>query len=153
MNPLKEGDKAPAFRVKDQDGNLIQLSDFLGKKVILFFYPKNNTPGCTAEVCNFRDHYEQFQQKGIAVLGVSVANENSHKRFSVKHQLPYPLLVDEEKEVVQAYQVWAEKKTFGKTYMGILRKTFIIDEQGIILNIIEKVNTKQASEQIMEILN
>lgn len=152
MSPLTQGDKAPDFRAKDQNGNTVELNDFRGKKLILFFYPKDNTPGCTAEACNFRDNYEQLLQKGFAVVGVSIDGEKSHQNFSRKHDLPYPLLVDQEKAVVQAYGVWAEKKNFGKTYMGTLRTTFIIDENGIIIHVIDKVKTKLASEQILEIL-
>lgn len=152
MSPLTQGDKAPDFRAKDQNGNTVELNDFRGKKLILFFYPKDNTPGCTAEACNFRDNYEQLLQKGFAVVGVSTDGEKSHQNFSRKHELPYSLLVDQEKTVVQAYRVWAEKKNFGKTYMGTLRTTFIIDENGIIIHVIDKVKTKLASEQILEIL-
>lgn len=149
---LKEGDKAPAFSAKDQDGKTIRLSDFEGKKLILFFYPKDNTPGCTAEACNFRDHYVDLKDKGFEILGVSIDGEKSHQRFISKHELPYSLLVDEDKQLVEAYQVWVEKNTFGKKYMGTARKTFVIDEQGIIQHIIDKVQTKNASEQILEIL-
>lgn len=152
MNKLKEGDKAPAFSAKDQDGKEINLTDFAGKKLILFFYPKDSTPGCTAEACNFRDNYSDLQAKGFEILGVSIDGEKSHQRFISKHELPYSLLVDEEKNIVKAYQVWIEKNTFGKKYMGTARKTFIIDEHGIILHIIDKVKTKNASEQIIEIL-
>lgn len=152
MNKLKEGDKAPAFSAKDQDGKEINLTDFAGKKLILFFYPKDSTPGCTAEACNFRDNYSDLQAKGFEILGVSIDGEKSHQRFISKHELPYSLLVDEEKNIVEAYQVWIEKNTFGKKYMGTARKTFIIDEHGIILHIIDKVKTKNASEQIIEIL-
>ena len=152
MNILKEGDKAPAFSAKDQDGKNINLSDFTGKKVILFFYPKDNTPGCTAEACNLRDNYNDLQAKGFEILGVSIDGEKSHQRFSSKYELPYSLLVDGDKTIVEAYQVWVEKNTFGLKYMGTARKTFIIDEQGIILHIIDKVKTKTASEQILEIL-
>lgn len=149
---LKEGDKAPVFSAKDQDGNTIRLADFSGKKLILFFYPKDNTPGCTAEACNFRDHYVDLKGKGFEILGVSIDGEKSHQRFISKHELPYSLLVDEDKQIVEAYQVWVEKNTFGKKYMGTARKTFVINEQGIILHIIDKVQTKNASEQILEIL-
>lgn len=152
MNMLKEGDKAPAFSAKDQDGKTVQLSDFAGKKLILFFYPKDNTPGCTTEACNLRDHYIDLKAKGFEVLGVSIDGEKSHQRFISKHELPYSLLVDEDKQLVEAYQVWVEKNTFGKKYMGTARKTFIINEHGIILHIIDKVQTKNASEQILEIL-
>jgi peroxiredoxin Q/BCP len=152
MNKLKEGDKAPAFSAKDQDGKMIHLSDFSGKKLILFFYPKDNTPGCTAEACNFRDHYESLTADGFAVVGVSIDNASSHQRFILKHNLPYTLLVDEDKKMVEAYQVWVEKSMFGRKYMGTARKTFIIDENGIIQHIIDKVKTKEATEQIRALL-
>lgn len=152
MEKLKVGDQAPAFSAKDQNGELIKLTDFRGKKIILFFYPKDNTPGCTAEACNFRDHYQSLKNEGFEVIGVSVDGEKSHQRFISKHELPYTLLADEDKKVVEAYQVWIEKSMFGRKYMGTARKTFVIDEKGIIQHIIEKVNTKNATEQIREIL-
>lgn len=152
MNPLKEGDNAPAFSAKDQNGNTIQLSDFSGKKLILFFYPKDNTPGCTAEACNFRDNYSELLDKGYKVVGVSIDGEKSHQRFVEKYDLPYPLLVDEEKQLVEAYQVWVEKNTFGRKYMGTARTTFVIDENGIIQHIIKKVKTKNATEQLLELV-
>ncbi|HLT41174.1 MAG TPA: peroxiredoxin, partial [Sphingobacteriaceae bacterium] len=127
---------------------LVHLSDFSGKKLILFFYPKDNTPGCTTEACNFRDNYESLTAEGFEVVGVSVDGESSHRRFSSKHNLPYTLLVDEDKKMVEDYKVWVEKSMFGKKYMGTARKTFIIDENGIILHIIDKVKTKEASEQV-----
>lgn len=148
MSNLKEGDKAPAFSAKDQKGKLVHLSDFSGKKLILFFYPKDNTPGCTTEACNFRDNYESLTAEGFEVVGVSVDGESSHLRFASKHNLPYTLLVDEDKKMVEDYKVWVEKSMFGKKYMGTARKTFIIDENGIILHIIDKVKTKEASEQV-----
>lgn len=148
MSILKEGDIAPTFSAKDQNGKLVHLSDFSGKKLILFFYPKDNTPGCTAEACNFRDNYESLTAEGFEVVGVSVDGESSHLRFASKHSLPYTLLVDEDKKIVEAYQVWVEKSMFGKKYMGTARKTFIIDESGRIQHIIDKVKTKEASEQV-----
>jgi peroxiredoxin Q/BCP len=153
MNKLKEGDKAPNFSAKDQNGKLISLSDFLGKKLILFFYPKDNTPGCTAEACNFRDNYESLLADGFEVIGVSVDGESSHQRFASKYNLPFALLVDEDRKVVEAYQVWIEKSMFGRKYMGTARKTFIIDENGIIQHIIDKVKTKEASQQVRELIN
>ena len=152
MNILKEKDKAPDFSAKDQNGNMVNLSDFSGKKLILFFYPKDNTPGCTAEACNFRDNYESLSAEGFEVVGVSIDGESSHKRFATKHNLPYTLLVDEDKKIVNDYQVWVEKSMFGKKYMGTARKTFIIDEKGIIQHIIDKVKTKEATEQIRALL-
>ena len=152
-NKLKEGDKAPDFSAKDQNGKEVRLSDFSGKKLILFFYPKDNTPGCTAEACNFRDNYEGLVADGFEVIGVSVDGESSHQRFASKYNLPYVLLVDEDKKIVEAYQVWVEKSMFGRKYMGTARKTFIIDEDGIIKHIIDKVKTKEASQQVRELIN
>lgn len=153
MNKLKEGDKAPNFSAKDQNGKLISLSDFSGKKLILFFYPKDNTPGCTAEACNFRDNYESLVAEGFEVVGVSVDGESSHQRFASKYNLPFTLLVDEDKKIVEAYQVWIEKSMFGRKYMGTARKTFIINEKGIIQHIIDKVKTKEASQQVRELIS
>ncbi len=152
-NKLKEGDKAPDFSAKDQNGKEVRLSDFSGKNLILFFYPKDNTPGCTAEACNFRDNYEGLVADGFEVIGVSVDGESSHQRFASKYNLPYHLLVDEEKKIVEAYQVWVEKSMFGRKYMGTARKTFIIDGDGIIQHIIDKVKTKEASQQVRDIVN
>lgn len=153
MDKLKEGDKAPDFRAQDQNGKEISLSDYKGKKLILFFYPKDNTPGCTAEACNLRDHYQSFLSDGFEILGVSIDGESSHQRFATKHQLPFSLLVDDQKKIVNDYQVWVEKSMFGKKYMGTARKTFIIDENGIIQHIIHKVKSKEASQQIRDLLN
>lgn len=153
MNKLKEGDKAPEFSAKDQNGKTVSLSDFSGKKLILFFYPKDNTPGCTAEACNFRDNYQGLQADGFEVVGVSVDGESSHQRFASKYNLPFTLLVDEDKKIVEAYQVWVEKSMFGRKYMGTARKTFIINEKGIIQHIIDKVKTKEASQQVRELVS
>ena len=153
MNKLKEGDKAPSFNAKDQNGKSVSLSDFSGKKLILFFYPKDNTPGCTAEACNFRDNYQDLLADGFEVVGVSVDGESSHKRFASKYNLPFTLLVDEDKKIVEAYQVWVEKSMFGRKYMGTARKTFIINEKGIIQHIIDKVKTKEASQQVRELVS
>ncbi|MHA4896651.1 thioredoxin-dependent thiol peroxidase [Pedobacter sp. PWIIR3] len=152
MSELKEGQKAPEFNVQDQDGNQISLAQFAGKKVVLYFYPKDDTPGCTAEACDFRDNYQGLLAKGIVVLGVSTDDEKSHKKFITKHQLPFPLLADTDKKIVEAYGVWGEKSMYGKTYMGTNRKTFIIDEEGTILHIISKVDTKNATSQVLELL-
>ncbi len=152
MNNLKEGDKAPTFSAKDQNGKEVNLSDFLGKKLILFFYPKDNTPGCTAEACNFRDNYESLIADGFEVVGVSVDGESSHQRFALKHNLPFTLLVDQDKKIVEAYEVWIEKSMFGRKYMGTARKTFIINENGSIQHIIDKVKTKEASQQVRELV-
>lgn len=149
MAALKVGSKAPAFKEKDQDGNSISLSDFKGKKLIVFFYPKDNTPGCTAEVCSLRDNYALLQKNGFELLGISVDDEKSHQKFITKHSLPFPLLADTDQKVVNAFGVWVEKSMYGRTYMGTARKTFIIDEEGKISNIIEKVNTKDHANQIL----
>ena len=149
MTTLKVGSKAPAFKGKDQDGNNISLSDFKGKKLIVFFYPKDNTPGCTAEACSLRDNYALLQKNGFELLGISVDDEKSHQKFITKHSLPFPLLADTEQKVVNAFGVWVEKSMYGRTYMGTARKTFIINEEGKIANIIEKVDTKDHANQIL----
>lgn len=152
MSTLQEGNKAPAFSAKDQDGNTVTLAQFLGKKVVLFFYPKDNTPGCTAEACDFRDNYQGLKAQGIEVLGVSVDDEKSHQKFIAKHSLPFTLLADTDQEIVEAYGVWGEKNMYGKKYMGTNRTTFIIDESGNIAHIIKKVDTKNATAQVLELL-
>lgn len=146
---LKTGDKAPDFRGRIQDGTEVSLSGYRGRKLVLYFYPKDSTPGCTAEACSLRDSYERFIAEGYAVLGVSKDSEKSHQKFIEKHSLPFPLLSDPNAEVQQAYGVWAEKKFMGRTYMGTVRTTFIIDEEGIISDIITKVDTKRHAEQIL----
>jgi peroxiredoxin Q/BCP len=151
MIQLKEGVKAPAFEGIDQNGNTIRLSDFSGKKVILYFYPKDNTPGCTAEACNLRDNYSALLKSGFAVIGVSIDNEKSHKGFASKYSLPFPLIADTSRKIVTDYGVFREKKLYGKSFLGIVRTTFIIDEKGIIEKIISKVDTKNHSEQIFTI--
>jgi thioredoxin-dependent peroxiredoxin len=150
MGQLKEGSKAPIFEGIDQNGNSVNLTNFAGKKVILYFYPKDNTPGCTAEACNLRDNYESILKKGFAVVGVSPDNEKSHKGFSGKYSLPFPLIADTSKKIMVDYGVWGEKKMYGKSYMGVIRTTFIIDEKGIIEKIIEKVDTSDHTEQIFK---
>ena len=150
MAALKVGSKAPAFKGKDQDGNSLSLSDFKGKKLIVFFYPKDNTPGCTAEACSLRDNYALLQKNGFELLGISVDDEKSHQKFITKHSLPFPLLADTDQKVVNAFGVWVEKSMYGRTYMGTARKTFIIDEEGKISNIIEKVDTKDHANQILD---
>ena len=152
MATLKEGDKAPDFTAKDQNGKTISLGDFKGKTVILYFYPKDDTPGCTAEACDFRDNYQSLLSKGFEVIGVSTDGEKSHKKFETKYNLPFPLIADEEKNIVEAYGVWGEKSMYGKTYMGTTRKTFIIDGDGNLKKIIDKVDTKAASQQVMDLL-
>lgn len=152
MSELKVGDKAPVFEVKDQNGNLINLSNFEGQKVVLYFYPKDDTPGCTTEACDFRDNYAGLKAKGIEVLGVSVDDEKSHQKFATKHNLPFTLLADTEKQIVEAYGVWGEKNMYGKKYMGTNRTTFIIDETGNISHIIKKVDSKNATQQVLDLL-
>lgn len=146
---LSIGDKAPEIASKDQHGNPLNLSSFLGKKVILYFYPKDNTPGCTEQSCNLRDNEMALKAKGFEILGVSVDDEKSHQKFIEKFSLPFPLIADTDKKVVDDYGVWVEKSMYGKTYMGIARTTFVIDEAGIITNIINKVNTKDHTSQIL----
>lgn len=149
MTTLQEGDQAPNFSAKDQDGNTHQLTDYKGKKLVVFFYPKASTPGCTTEACNLRDHWETFQKEGYEILGVSADTPKKQQNFKNKHELPYPLLADEEKEVIHAFGVWGPKKFMGKEYEGIHRTTFVIDENGKIENVITKVKTKAHAEQIL----
>lgn len=148
MEKLIVGAKAPDFTAKNQNGEKISLKDFKGKKIVLFFYPKDNTPGCTAEACNLRDNYQDFVLNGFEIIGVSADSEKSHQNFISKHSLPFTLISDPEKEVLELYNAWGEKKMYGKTYMGILRKTFIINEKGYIEAILEKVKTKDHTNQI-----
>lgn len=150
MKVLKIGDKAPEFSGKDQNGNTLSLTQFKGKKLALYFYPKDNTPGCTAEACDLRDNYEALQSKGYEIVGVSADNEKSHQNFIAKYNLPFPLIADVDKIILKDYNAWGEKKMYGKAYEGILRKTFIISETGIIEKIIEKVKTNDHSKQIFE---
>jgi thioredoxin-dependent peroxiredoxin len=147
---LKAGMKAPAFAVNDQDGKTVKLSNLAGKKVVLYFYPKDMTPGCTAESCNLRDNYKVLQKQGYEVLGVSTDNEKSHQKFIAKEKLPFSLLADVDKKMHDAYGTWVEKSMYGRKYMGTARKTFIINEKGIIEEIIEKVDTKNHTEQILK---
>jgi len=153
MSELKEGQKAPEFTAADQDGHTVSLSQFAGKKVVLYFYPKDDTPGCTAEACDFRDNYQGLKAKDIIVLGVSVDDEKSHQKFAAKHSLPFTLLADTDKKIVEAYGVWGEKNMYGKKYMGTNRTTFVIDENGVIAHVIKKVDTKNSTAQILELLN
>ena len=150
MTRLKEGDNAPEFKVTNELGEQMTLADFSGKKLVLYFYPKDSTPGCTAESCNLRDHYTDLKTKGFEVLGVSADNEASHQKFIKKHELPFHLLADTEKEVLNAYGVWGPKKFMGRTFDGIHRTTFVIDENGMIERIFTKVKTKEHTEQILE---
>lgn len=143
------GNKAPDFNVNDENGNLVSLSGFKGKKVVLFFYPKDMTPGCTAEACDLRDNYKILLKQGYEVVGVSTDNEKSHQKFIEKEKLPFRLLADVDKKLHAAYGTWVEKSMYGRTYMGTARKTFIINESGIIEDIIEKVDTKNHASQIL----
>jgi len=149
---LSIGQSAPKLLGKDQNGHNIRVEDFAGKKLILFFYPKDNTPTCTKEACNFRDNYALLQSKGLAVVGVCIDGAKSHQKFITKHSLPFPLIVDEDKEWVQAYGVWAEKQMFGRKYMGTKRTTFVLDEKGNILHIISKVKSAEHTQQILTLL-
>lgn len=152
MEELKEGDMAPGFSANDQNGKVVSLSDYLGKDVILYFYPKDDTPGCTAESCSFRDNYESLLSKGFDVIGVSVDDEKSHQKFVSKYQLPFILISDADKKIVNDYGVWVEKNLYGKKYMGTARKTFIIDKEGNIRKIIDKVDTKNSSKQVLDLI-
>ena len=152
MEELVEGMKAPDFSGMDQSGKVISLQDLQGRKVILYFYPKDNTPGCTNESCNLRDNYRELIKKGFEVIGVSADSEKSHQNFIEKYDLPFNLISDTGKEILKAYGAWGLKKLYGKVYEGILRKTFIIDEQGMILKIINKVDTKNHTDQILDAL-
>jgi peroxiredoxin Q/BCP len=149
MPELKIGDKAPDFNSTDQDGNPLSLKDYKGHKVILYFYPKDSTPGCTAEACNLRDNYGLLLKKGYKIIGVSADDEKSHKNFISKNVLPFPLIPDKEKIIIRNYGVWGKKKLYGKEYEGINRMTFIISEDGRIENIFSKVDTKNHTEQIL----
>lgn len=146
---LQAGDKAPEIVAKDQDGKTFKLSEHLGKKIVLYFYPKDDTPGCTAEACNLRDNYSEFKAKGYEIVGVSIDSEKSHQKFITKYNLPFPLLADTDQKIVNDYGVWVEKSMYGKKYMGTARFTFIIDEKGIITKIIDKVDTKAHASQIL----
>lgn len=147
---LSVGDKMPSFQVSDQNGNIIDSKDLVGKKTIIYFYPKDNTPGCTAEACSLRDNYEALQAQGYNVIGVSKDSVASHQKFIEKFQLPFTLLSDKSTEMMQVFGAWGEKKMCGKTCVGTLRKTFIFDEQGILTEIIEKVDTKNHASQILK---
>ncbi|MGB0879522.1 MAG: thioredoxin-dependent thiol peroxidase [Polaribacter sp.] len=150
MTTLKIGDKAPNFEAKDNQGNTIKLEDYTGKKLVLFFYPKASTPGCTAEACDLRDNYQSFLAKGYAILGASADSAKRQQNWIDKHGLPFPLLADEDKAVINAFGVWGPKKFMGREYDGIHRTTFVIDENGVISAIISKVKTKAHAEQILK---
>lgn len=147
---VKAGQKAPDFKVNDQDGKPVSLADFKGKKVVLYFYPKDQTPGCTAEACDLRDNYKTLQKKGYEVLGVSTDNEKSHQKFIAKEKLPFRLLADVDKVIHTKYGTWVEKSMYGRKYMGTARVTFLIDEKGMIEEVIEKVDTKNHAAQILK---
>lgn len=147
---LEAGQKAPQFEAKNEKGELIKLSDYLGKKVVLYFYPKDATPGCTAQACDLRDNYDSLLKAGYVVLGVSSDDEKSHKKFIEKQSLPFPLLADTDLKVHEAYGTWVEKSMYGRKHMGTARTTFVIDEQGIFTEIISKVDTKNHTAQILK---
>ena len=146
---LQKGTKAPYFEGIDENGDIVKLTDFAGKKLVLYFYPKDSTPGCTAEACDLRDNYERFLALGYNVLGVSKDSQASHVKFKEKYALPFPLLSDPTTEMLQAFGAWGEKKNYGKVSMGTLRTTYVIDEQGVIIDAIGKVNTKDHTAQIL----
>jgi peroxiredoxin Q/BCP len=149
MTTLTQGKKAPAFKGVNQNNETVSLKDFAGKKLVLYFYPKDDTPGCTAEACSLRDHYSTFLKKGYAILGVSPDSPTKHQKFIAKYNLPFSLLADEDHAIADAYGVWAEKSMYGRKYMGIVRTTFVIDETGKIEQIIDKVNTAEHASQIL----
>ena len=150
MNTLKVGDKAPDFEVNDDQGNSVKLSDYKGKKLVLFFYPKANTPGCTLEACNLRDNYSKLKEQGYEILGVSADTQQKQSNFKKKFDFPYPLLADTDKVVINAFGVWGPKKFMGREYDGIHRVTFLIDEKGTVERVIDKVKTKHHADQILE---
>ena len=152
MSLLAVGSKAPEFTTTDQDGKKRSLSDFKGKKVILYFYPKDNTPGCTKEACGFRDNFARFRQLNVEILGVSIDSEKSHKGFAQKHGLPFTLLADADKRLVEAYGVWGEKRLYGKKYMGTNRVTYLIDESGRVAAVFPKVKPETHAEELLAVL-
>ena len=152
MGKLIAGAFAPDFESTDQHGNKVTLNQFRGKKIILYFYPKDDTPGCTAEACSFRDSYAPLQSLGFEIIGVSIDNEKSHKSFITKYELPFTLVSDSDHKIVEAYGVWVEKNNYGKKYMGTARETFIINAEGIIEHIIKKVDTKDSAAQVLALI-
>ena len=150
MTKLKVGDKAPKFEAKDDTGNTISLSDYVGKKLVLFFYPAANTPTCTVEACNLRDHYKELKNKGYEIVGVSADTQKKQANFKKKFNFPYPLLADVDKNVINAFDVWGPKKFMGREFDGIRRTTFVIDENGIIQKVITDVKSKEHASQILE---
>ena len=149
---MKLGDKMPAFSVADQNGNIVTNEQLVGKKTVIYFYPKDSTPGCTAEACNLRDNYQRFLAEGYQVYGVSKDSQKSHQNFIAKYELPFPLLSDPSTEMLQAFGAWGEKKMCGKAYMGIIRSTFVVDEKGVISHVFPKVNTKTHAAEILSLL-
>lgn len=149
---LVEGDKAPDFALTDQTGKMHSLQDYRGKKLVLFFYPQDNTPGCTAEACNLRDNHSYFQKKGYQILGISPDSERKHRNFIAKFELPFPLLADVEKKMINDYGLWGPKFFMGKWFEGVKRTTFLIDENGIITSVIGQVKTKEHSDQLKELI-
>jgi len=147
---IKEGTNAPAFKTTDANGETVSLKDLKGQKVVLYFYPKDDTPGCTKEACSFRDAWGKFKKQGITVLGVSPDTEVSHKKFETKYKLPFTLLADKDHAIADAYGVWGEKKFMGRTYMGVLRTTFLIDEKGKIKKVFEKVKPEDHASEVLE---
>ncbi|HEY8661624.1 MAG TPA: thioredoxin-dependent thiol peroxidase [Hanamia sp.] len=150
MTNLTEGEKAPDFKTKDQNGNTVSLKDFRGKKVVLYFYPEDDTPTCTIEACNLRDNYSELKKAEMVVLGVSPDDKSKHKKFEEKYNLPFILLEDPEKKIIDKYGVWGEKNLYGRKYMGLHRTTFLIDENGIIFKIFKKPKSKIHSEEILK---
>lgn len=153
MTTLAEGQKAPDFTAKDQNGNPVSLKDFRGKKVVLYFYPEDDTPTCTIEACNLRDNYSDLNKAGLVVIGISPDDKASHKKFEEKYDLPFILLEDPEKKIINKYEVWGEKNMYGKKYMGLLRTTFLIDEKGVIMKVFKKPKSKIHSEEILKAVN
>lgn len=153
MNKIEEGQAAPNFTGKDQNGSAISLQDFKGDNVVIYFYPKDDTPGCTAQACNLRDNHSELLNKGIKVVGVSADSEEKHLKFIKKYDLPFPLIADTDKSIIQSFGVWGEKKFMGKVYDGIHRTTFILDKDGTVMKRIDKVKTKDHTNQILEALN
>jgi peroxiredoxin Q/BCP len=149
MITLKEGDKAPAFKGIDQNGNTVSLADFKGKKLVIYFYPQDNTPTCTVQACNLRDNYLLLKQHGLEVVGISPDDEKSHKKFETKFQLPFTLIADSKHTIIDKYGVWGEKQLYGRQYMGLHRTTFLINEKGIIKKIIAKPKSKQHAEEVI----
>ena len=153
MTDLAEGQQAPDFELKDESGKTHRLSDYQGQPILLYFYPKDDTPGCTTEACNFRDDYSAYQEAGVVIVGVSADDEHSHFKFKEKYELPFTLLADTEKEVVNLYGVWGTKKMYGKEYQGIFRTTFLIDKSGNIAKIFEKVKPASHSEEVLNAIS